>query len=117
MAAEGPCSSKAASLRPSQPPALRGLPEGKQPRRQISQGVLTEAPASAWKGRPGADFASQRIRSGTVHPPRLPLGLPQARSRSHGLAEREGCSWEKGTAAALLPAHQYKYSGLSRYRE
>lgn len=43
MAAEGHCSSKAASLGPSQPPALRGLPEGKQLRQQISQGVLTEA--------------------------------------------------------------------------
>lgn len=44
MAAEGPSTSKAASLRSSQPPARQGLPEGKQPlRRQISQGVLTEA--------------------------------------------------------------------------
>lgn len=39
MAAEGPSSSKAPAPRPSQPPARRGLPEGKQPRRrwQISQ--------------------------------------------------------------------------------
>lgn len=62
MAAEGPSSSKAAFLRPSQPPARRGLPEGKQPPRwQISQGVLTEA-ACVRVGGPSADFAWRRVR-------------------------------------------------------
>lgn len=99
MAVQGPSSSKAASTRPSQPPARRGLPEGKQPRRwQISQGLLTEAACVRVEG-PGSDFAS---RSGTARPPRLPLGIPQAGSRAHRLADREGCAWEKGAAAALL---------------
>lgn len=62
MAAEGPSCSKAASLRPSQPPARWGLPEGKQPRRQqISPGLLTEA-ACVRVGGPGADFASCPVR-------------------------------------------------------
>ena len=74
------------------------------PRRQTATvvadkpGLLTEAACVRVEG-PGSDFASQ---TGTARPPRLPLGLPQAGSRAHRLADREGCAREKGTAAALL---------------
>lgn len=61
MALKGLSSSKAASLRLSQPPARPGLPEGKQPQqRQISKGLLTEAACVRVEG-PGADFASRRV--------------------------------------------------------
>lgn len=101
MAVESLSSSEAASPRPSQPPARRGLPEGKQPRqRQISRGLLTEAACVCVEG-PARTLPRGQAGSATVRPPRLPLGLPQVGSRAHRLADREGCTWEKGAEAVL----------------
>uniref|UniRef100_A0A8C9QLR9 Kinase n=1 Tax=Spermophilus dauricus TaxID=99837 RepID=A0A8C9QLR9_SPEDA len=77
MAVEGPSSSKAASSRPSQPPARRGLPEGKQ------------LPASAWKGPERTLPRTAGPAVCTAHPPRPLLGLPLAGSRTLRLTVKD----------------------------
>lgn len=109
MAADGPAAPKLRLSGLPNPQLSGASPKANSHGRQpISQGVLTEAACVPWKGRPGADFASQRIGSGTARPPRLPLGLPQARSRSHRLAEHEDA-----TGRRVLQQHSCQLTSIS----
>lgn len=100
MASHGLPNSQAVSSRLSQPPARRGLPEGKQPRSlQISLELLTEAACVCVEG-PGTDFASQQAPQHAC--PGCPIRASPGRA---GHTDLLGCRGKDGGSTLGLPSH------------